>query len=84
MVVSVGPRSEKFKTVSNDHGCVHKCDFCISVCKTNFTDHYTPDTIQRFRDSVLVCKMHSCYCTIHRNFKHFHSLSSSNASNCSY
>ena len=39
-----------------------KCDFCVSVCKTNFTDHHTPDTIHGFRDSVLVCKMHDCYC----------------------
>ena len=49
-----------------------KCDFCVSVFKTNFTDHHTPDTIHSFRDSVLVCKMHECYCTICKNFKHFH------------
>ena len=24
---------------------MQKTDFCISVCKTNFTDHYTPDTV---------------------------------------
>ena len=37
----VDPRSEKF-IVSNDHGRTQKCDFCISVCKTNFTDHHKP------------------------------------------
>ena len=31
-----------FNIVSNDHA---KNDFCVSVCKTNFTDHYTPDTV---------------------------------------
>ena len=50
------PRSEKFNTVSNDHGRTQKSDFCVSVGKTNFTDHHTPDTISCFRDSVLVCK----------------------------
>ena len=38
-------------------------DFCVSVCKTNFTDHHTPDTRHDFRDLVLVCKRHDCYCT---------------------
>ena len=38
----VGPCSEKFNIVSNDHGRTQKCDFCISVCKTNFTDHHKP------------------------------------------
>ena len=41
-----------------------KCDFCVSVCKTNFEDHHTPDTIHSFRDSILVWKMYDCYCTI--------------------
>ena len=66
--------SEKFNLVSNYHGRTQKCDFCVSVCKTNFTDHRTPDTIHGCRDSVLVCKMHDCYCTIRKNFEHFHSL----------
>ena len=52
------------------------CDFCVSVGKTNFTDHHTPDTIKGFKDFVLVCKMHDCYCTIRENFEHFHSFSS--------
>ena len=42
---------------------MQKCDFCVSVWKSNFTDHRTPDTINGFRDSVLVCKMHDCYFT---------------------
>ena len=41
-----------------------KSDSCVSDCKTNFTDHHAPDTIHGFRDSVLVCKMFNCYCTI--------------------
>ena len=32
------PCSEKFNIVSNNHGRTQKCDFCVSVCKTNFTD----------------------------------------------
>ena len=78
--LSVGPPSKKFNIVSNDHGRTQKCDFCVSVGKTNFTDYHTPDTINGFRDSVLVCKMHDCYCTIRKNFEHFHSFSSSDAS----
>ena len=46
--MSVGPCSEKFNIVSNDHERTQKCDFCVSVCKTNFTDHQTPDKIQPF------------------------------------
>ena len=34
-VVSVGPSSEKFNIVSNDHGRTQKSDFCVSVGKTN-------------------------------------------------
>ena len=71
--MSVGPRLEKFNIVSNDHGRTQKCDFCVSVGKTNFIDHHTTDTMNGFRDSVLVCKMHDCYCTIRKNFEHFHS-----------
>ena len=52
----VGLRSEKFNIVSNDHGRMQESDFCISVGKTNFTDHHTPDRINDFSDSVLVCK----------------------------
>ena len=73
----VSPRSEKFNIVNNDHGRTQKSDFLVSVGKTNFTDHHTPDAIKGFRDSVLVCKMHNCYCTICKNFEHFHSLSPS-------
>ena len=43
---------------------MQKCNFCISVGKTNFTDHHKPDTINSFRDSVLVCKIYNCYCTV--------------------
>ena len=49
-----GLRSEKFDVVSNDHGRTQKCDFCVSVGKTKFTDHLTPNTIKGFSDSVLV------------------------------
>ena len=76
----VSPRSEKFNIVSNNHGRTEKCDLCFSVGKTNFRDHHTPDIINGFRDSALVCKMHDCYCTIRKNFEHFHSFSSSDAS----
>ena len=55
--MSIGPRSKKFNLVSNDHGRTQKCDFWVLVGKSNFTDHHTPDTINDFRDSVLVCKM---------------------------
>ena len=34
------------------------------------------NAIHSFRDSVLVCKMHNCYCTICKNFERFHSLQS--------
>ena len=63
---------EKFNIVSNDHGRTQ-----VSVGKTNFTDHHTPDTIKGFRDSVPVCKMHDCYCTISKNFEKFYSFSPS-------
>ena len=68
--MSVGYRSEKFNVVSNDHGRTQECDFCVSVCKSNVTDHHTTDTINGFRNSVLACKMHDCYCTIGKNFEH--------------
>ena len=61
--MSVGPRSKNFEITSNNHGRTQKWDFCGSVCKTNFTDHHTPDTIHGFRILVLVCKMRDCYCT---------------------
>ena len=67
--MSVGPYSEKFNIVSNNHGRTQKCDFCVLVCKTNFTDHHTPDPIHGLRDSVSVCKMHDCYCTIRKNIE---------------
>ena len=73
--MSVGPRLEKFNIVSNDHGRTQMWDFCVSVCKTNFTDHHTPDKIHSFRDSVLVCKMHG-YRTIRKNSEYFHSFPS--------
>ena len=76
--MSVGPRSGKFNIVSNNPGRTQKCDFSVSVCKTNFLDYHTPDTIHGFRDSVLVCKMHDCYFT--QKFRALHSLSSSDVS----
>ena len=42
----------------------------------------TTDTIHCFRDLVLVCKIHDCYCTILKIFEHFHSFPSSNTSDC--
>ena len=33
--------------------------------KKYFTDHYTPNAIDGFGDSVLVCKMHDYYCRMH-------------------
>ena len=74
--MSVGLCSEKFNIVSKDYGHTQKCGFCVSVGKTNFTGYHTPDTINGFRDSILVCKMHDCHCTIRKNFQHFHSFSS--------
>ena len=59
--LSPPPHLEKFNIVSNDHRRTQKCNFCVSVCKTNFTDHHTPDTIHIFSDSILVCKMHDSY-----------------------
>ena len=75
--MSVSPRSEKFNIVSNDQGRTRKCGFCVSVCKTNFTDHHLPNTIHCFRDSFPVCKMHRCM--TRKNFEHFHSLPSTQA-----
>ena len=77
--MSVGPRLEKFNIVSilnNDHGRTQKCSFCVLIGKTNFTDHHGPGTINGFKGSFLVCKMHDCYCTIRKNFEHFCSFSS--------
>ena len=38
ILLSAGPCSETFNIVSNNHGRIQKFDFCVSVCKTNFTD----------------------------------------------
>ena len=72
----VGLHLEKLNIVSNDHGRTQKSDFSVSVGKNNFTDHHTPDTMNGFRESVLVCKIHDCYCTIRKNCEHFCSFSS--------
>ena len=67
---------------SNDHGRTRKCDFCISICKTNLADNHifmrSWNTIHNFRDSVLVCKMYDFM--IRKNFEHFHSFPLSDAS----
>ena len=34
-----------------------------------FADHHTPYTTDDFGDSFLVCKIHDCYCRIHKNFE---------------
>ena len=72
------PRLEEFNIVSNNHERTQKCNFCVSVRKSNFTDHHTPNTIHSFRYSVLVCKLHDCM--MHKNFEHFHSFPSSDGS----
>ena len=74
--VSVGHGSEKFNIVSNDHGRTEKCDFCVLVCKINFTDHCTPDLDIRFR-SVTFTPV-----TVRKNSKHLHYFLSSDASDC--
>ena len=56
-----------------------KVRFLYFNWKNQFIDHDTPDTINGFRDSVLVCKMHDCYCTIRKSFEYFYSFSSSDA-----
>ena len=71
-VVSVGRHSEKFNTVSNDHGRPQMCDFCVSIGITNFADRDTPVKINGFRYSFLVCKMPNSYRKISKNFEHFH------------
>ena len=64
--------SEKFNIVINDHGRTQKYSCCVPIGKTNFTDRDKPNTINGFKDLVLVCKMRDCYCTIRKNFEHFH------------
>ena len=82
--MSVAPCSEKFNIVSNNHGSTQRCDFCISVFKTNFTDHQPPDTIHGFsivKTMVLEIRFWSVKCTsvtVRINFEHFHSFPSSN------
>ena len=67
--MSVGPHSKNLDLESNDHGRIQKCDLCISVCKTDFTDHHTPDTTHGLRDSVQACRIQDCYSTIRKNFR---------------
>ena len=55
----VSPRLEKVNIVNNDHGRTQKSDFLVSVGKTNFTDHHTPDTVLR----VLGIQFWSVKCT---------------------
>ena len=54
--MSVGPRTEKFDIIGNDHA-----GFLQSLrefgARKYFTYHHTPNTIQGFGNSVLVCKM---------------------------
>ena len=74
------PHAEKFNIIRKDHGHAQNCNFCICLksktfaglpyllqefrAKKYFTDHYTPNAIDGFGDSVLVCKMHDYYCRI--------------------
>ena len=44
----------------------------------DFTDHHIPNAIHGFRELGLVCKMHGC--RIRKNFEHFYSFPSSDAS----
>ena len=58
--MSVGPRLEKFHIVSNNHEHTQKCDYCVSVGKTNFTDHHTPDTITALGIQLWSVKYKNC------------------------
>ena len=60
------PCLEQFNIVISDHGHTQKCDFCVSVCKANFTDHHTPDTRHGFSivlTMVLEIRFWSVKCT---------------------
>ena len=64
--MSVGSRSENFSIVSNDHGLTQMCNFCVSVGKTNFTDHHTLDPIivvTMIQWTVLAIQFSSVKCT---------------------
>ena len=50
-VVSVGPRTEKFNIVSNNHGCTHKCDISVFDQKYSFW-------------VILVKKNNNCHCKL--------------------
>ena len=50
--------------------------FAFQLTKLILQTNRTSDIISDFRDVVLVCKMHDCYCTIRKYFEHFHSFSS--------
>ena len=59
----------------------------VSIGKANFTDHHTY-TVKGFKDSVLVCKIHDCYCTVQYakilsiSIPYHQAFSSSDASVC--
>ena len=42
--MSVGPRSEKFNIVSNDHGRTRKCNFSVFDWKYHFLGKFDPKT----------------------------------------
>ena len=71
--MSVDAHSEKFNIVSNDHGRTQKSNFAFQFVKPilqTITHRIrSSNTIDGFRDSVLVCKMHDCM--IRKNFKHY-------------
>ena len=70
----VGPRSKKFNIVSDNHGRTQKCDFCISVCKINFTDHH-----KLLQYTILEIRFWSLKCTtvtVRRKLEHFFSFPS--------
>ena len=82
------PHTEKFNIVSNDHGRRQKCKTpCIDrFSPSSLRIHskkvfYRPSHSlynTRFWDSVLVCKIHHCYCRLRKchSFPFKHTLTS--------
>ena len=71
-----GQNENKGKQIFILEPCFIKCTSYKT--NSNFKDHHTPNTIRGFGDLILVCKMR--YYIIRKNFDHFHSFLSSDAS----
>ena len=65
------PRTERFNIVSNDHGRTQKYPLWEFEVRKYFTDHHIPYTTHGFGDSVLVGKIHDCYCRIPKNLEQY-------------